>query len=87
MFYSSQHISLALPWSGLFLGILCFFGVILKGLVFIHSLSDISLVFKKYIYIFIYLAVLGFSCGTLDLHCGTQDLSLRRMLFIVVHRL
>ena len=36
--------------------------------------TDTSLLFFQ---IVIYLAVLGLSCGTQDLHCVTQDLSLR----------
>ena len=42
MFYSSQHISLSPPWSGLFPGIWFFGGAILKGVVFLYSFSHIS---------------------------------------------
>ena len=35
-FYSSHHISLSPPWSGVFLSIF-FFGVILKGIVFLNN--------------------------------------------------
>ena len=46
MFYSSEHISLSPPWSGLFLGIY-FFGTILKDTIFLHSFSDISVLVDK----------------------------------------
>ena len=42
MLYSSQHISLSPPWSGLFPGI-WFLGAILKGIVFLYSFSNVSL--------------------------------------------
>ena len=40
MFSSSEHIGLSLPWLSLFLSN---FNVILKGIVCLHSLSDVSL--------------------------------------------
>ena len=43
MVYSSQHISLLPPWSGVFSGIWFFGGAILKGIVFLYSFSNISL--------------------------------------------
>ena len=42
MFYSSQHINLSPPWSGLFLGIYFLFAI-LKCTLFLYSFSNISL--------------------------------------------
>ena len=43
---------------------------------------------KDFKNIVIYLAALGLRCSTWDLHCGTQDLSLRCMDSLdVAHRL
>ena len=47
MFYGSQCISLSHPWSGFFLSILFFCGVILNSIVFFHSFSDASLLVKR----------------------------------------
>ena len=42
--YSSQHMGLSLPWSGLFLN---FVWCILKGMICLHSLSDVSLLIYR----------------------------------------
>ena len=47
MFYSSQHISVSPPWSSLLLGYLIFWGAILKGIEFLYSFSNISLLLYR----------------------------------------
>ena len=42
----------------------------------IYLLGSCEILFAYYYKIFIYLAVLGLSCGTQDLHCTMRDLSL-----------
>ena len=49
--------------------------------------SSSKIIFLKNIYLFIYLAVLGLSCGMWDLHYVMQDLSLQHTSSLVEHEL